>query len=117
MQPEDFAARLLRWHAHSGRRHLPWQQDPTPYRVWISEIMLQQTQVVTVIPYYRRFLERFADVRSLAAAPVDEVLHLWTGLGYYARARKAEPSAAARDPELARALYEESARLCGIAPL
>ena len=93
MQPEDFAARLLRWHAHSGRKHLPWQQDPTPYRVWVSEIMLQQTQVATVIPYYRRFLERFADVRSLAAAPVDEVLHLWTGLGYYARARNLHAAA------------------------
>ena len=61
--------------------------DPTPYRVWVSEIMLQQTQVATVIGYYERFMQRFPDVRALAAAPVDEVLHLWTGLGYYARAR------------------------------
>jgi A/G-specific adenine glycosylase len=66
---------------------LPWQQDPTPYRVWVSEVMLQQTQVATVIPYYERFMARFPDVHSLAAAPIDDVLHQWTGLGYYARAR------------------------------
>ena len=86
--PRDFvAAPLLAWFDRAGRKHLPWQQDPTPYRVWVSEIMLQQTQVATVIGYYERFMQRFPDVRSLAAAPVDEVLHLWTGLGYYARAR------------------------------
>jgi A/G-specific adenine glycosylase len=82
-----FAARLLEWFDHAGRKHLPWQQNPTPYRVWISEVMLQQTQVATVMPYYQRFMQRFADVRALASAPIDEVLHLWTGLGYYARAR------------------------------
>jgi A/G-specific adenine glycosylase len=82
-----FAAPLLAWFDRAGRKHLPWQQDPTPYRVWVSEIMLQQTQVATVIGYYERFMQRFPDVRGLAAAPVDEVLHLWTGLGYYARAR------------------------------
>ncbi|HEY0767368.1 MAG TPA: A/G-specific adenine glycosylase [Steroidobacteraceae bacterium] len=81
------ASALLEWHAREGRHHLPWQQGRTPYRVWVSEIMLQQTQVTTVVPYYQRFLERFPDVHSLAAAPVDEVLHLWSGLGYYARAR------------------------------
>ena len=81
------AAALIDWHAHAGRHDLPWQRDPTPYRVWVSEIMLQQTQVATVIPYYRRFLEHFPHVRAMAAAPVDEVLHLWSGLGYYARAR------------------------------
>jgi len=81
------ATALLDWHARAGRHDLPWQHPRTPYRVWVSEIMLQQTQVATVIPYYRRFLERFPDVRALAAAPVDEVLHLWSGLGYYARAR------------------------------
>lgn len=78
---------LLPWFDRAGRKHLPWQQDRTPYRVWISEIMLQQTQVATVIPYYERFMARFPDVKALAAAPADEVLHLWTGLGYYARAR------------------------------
>ena len=81
------AAPLLAWHARAGRHDLPWQSDRTPYRVWVSEIMLQQTQVATVIPYYERFMQRFPDVRTLAAAPVDEVLHLWSGLGYYARAR------------------------------
>ena len=87
MDPEAFAARLLRWFDAHGRKSLPWQENPTPYRVWVSEVMLQQTQVATVIPYYGRFMERFPDVGALAAAPIDEVLHLWTGLGYYARAR------------------------------
>jgi A/G-specific adenine glycosylase len=81
------APRLLAWHAKSGRHDLPWQQDRDAYRVWVSEIMLQQTQVATVIPYFERFMQRFPDVRALADAPPDEVLHLWTGLGYYARAR------------------------------
>ena len=86
-QPQAFSARLLQWFAVHGRHHLPWQANPTPYRVWVSEVMLQQTQVVTVIPYYERFMARFPTVESLAVAPLDEVLHLWTGLGYYARAR------------------------------
>jgi A/G-specific adenine glycosylase len=85
--PRDFAASLVDWHARHGRHDLPWQRSRTAYRVWISEIMLQQTQVATVIPYYERFMQRFPDVGSLAAAPLDEVLHLWSGLGYYARAR------------------------------
>ena len=82
-----FAARVLDWFAVHGRKDLPWQQVPTPYRVWVSEIMLQQTQVATVIPYFERFMRRFPTVEALAAAPLDEVLHLWSGLGYYARAR------------------------------
>lgn len=86
-EPHQFAERLLRWFAIHGRHTLPWQTNPTPYRVWISEVMLQQTQVATVIPYYARFMARFPDVYSLASTPLDEVLHLWTGLGYYARAR------------------------------
>jgi A/G-specific adenine glycosylase len=81
------APALLAWFDRAGRKHLPWQRDPTPYRVWISEIMLQQTQVVTVIPYYTAFMARFPAARDLAAAPLEEVLHLWSGLGYYARAR------------------------------
>lgn len=89
----DFAARLLDWFDLHGRKTLPWQREPTPYRVWVSEIMLQQTQVATVIPYYERFMSRFADVRALASAPADEVLHLWTGLGYYARARNLQAAA------------------------
>jgi A/G-specific adenine glycosylase len=95
LSPEAFSARLLAWFAAHGRHHLPWQADPTPYRVWVSEVMLQQTQVATVIPYYQRFMARFPDVGSLAAAPIDEVLHLWTGLGYYARARNLQACAQA----------------------
>lgn len=87
MSKVTFADALLSWFDHSGRKHLPWQQQRTPYSVWISEIMLQQTQVATVIPYYERFMQRFPEVPALAAAPLDEVLHQWTGLGYYARAR------------------------------
>ncbi len=78
---------LLCWFAEHGRHDLPWQRDTTPYRVWLSEIMLQQTQVCTVRPYFERFMRRFPNVQSLAAAERDQVLHLWTGLGYYARAR------------------------------
>jgi A/G-specific adenine glycosylase len=78
---------LIEWHARRGRHDLPWQKERSPYRVWISEIMLQQTQVVTVIPFYERFITRFPDVATLADAAIDDVLHLWTGLGYYARAR------------------------------
>ena len=81
------AAALIEWHRQQGRHDLPWQLDRTPYRVWVSEIMLQQTQVATVIPYYQRFMARFPTVKALADAPIDDVLHLWTGLGYYARAR------------------------------
>lgn len=83
----SFSDTVLAWYQQHGRKHLPWQQDITPYRVWVSEIMLQQTQVATVIPYYQRFMARFPDVFSLAKAEQDEVLHLWTGLGYYARGR------------------------------
>ena len=83
----DIAPALLAWQRAHGRHDLPWQRDPTPYRVWVSEVMLQQTQVATVIGYFDRFMERFPDVRTLAAAPLDEVLHLWSGLGYYSRAR------------------------------
>ena len=81
------ADRLLSWFECHGRRNLPWRTRTTPYRVWVSEVMLQQTRVATVIPYFERFLERFPDIESLAAGDRDEVLHLWTGLGYYARAR------------------------------
>ncbi|NRF71947.1 A/G-specific adenine glycosylase [Aquincola sp. S2] len=81
------AATLVAWQRTHGRHALPWQRTRDPYRVWLSEIMLQQTQVATVLGYYERFLLRFPDVRSLAAAPQDEVLALWSGLGYYSRAR------------------------------
>ena len=87
LSPDRFQRDVLAWYDRHGRHDLPWQHPRSPYRVWLSEIMLQQTQVKTVIPYFRRFLERFPDVAALAAASEDEVLHLWTGLGYYARAR------------------------------
>jgi len=83
----EFSERLIRWQKQHGRHDLPWQNTTDPYRVWLSEIMLQQTQVASVIPYYRRFLERFPTLSDLAAAPVDSVMGLWGGLGYYARAR------------------------------
>jgi A/G-specific adenine glycosylase len=90
---DTFAFRLLAWFDTDGRKDLPWQQDPTPYRVWISEIMLQQTQVATVVGYFDRFTQRFPDIATLAAAPLDAVLHLWSGLGYYARARNLHKAA------------------------
>ncbi len=115
--PAHFAARLLAWHDTHGRHDLPWQQHIDPYRVWVSEIMLQQTQVSTVIPYFQRFTARFPDVRALADAPEDEVLHHWTGLGYYARARNLHKSAKlmrdAHGGELPRR-FEELAALPGI---
>lgn len=93
MNPGQFARLVLEWFDKHGRHDLPWQQDPTPYRVWISEIMLQQTQVATVIPYFERFMARFPEVRDLARSDIDQVLHLWTGLGYYARARNLHKAA------------------------
>ncbi|MEX1032152.1 MAG: A/G-specific adenine glycosylase [Cellvibrionaceae bacterium] len=83
----DFSTAVLNWFQQHGRTHLPWQQGINAYRVWLSEVMLQQTQVSTVIPYFETFTHKFPAVEDLAAAPLDEVLHLWTGLGYYARAR------------------------------
>ena len=88
-----FARQLLDWFDTHGRHDLPWQQDPNAYRVWVSEIMLQQTQVATVIPYYLRFMTRFPTVADLASAELDEVLHHWTGLGYYARGRNLHKAA------------------------
>jgi len=84
---EHFSRAVLDWFDEHGRKHLPWQQAKTPYKVWVSEIMLQQTQVATVIPYFEKFMTRFPDLRSLADAPEDDVLAHWSGLGYYARAR------------------------------
>lgn len=83
----DFAARLVAWHGDFGRHDLPWQNTSDAYRVWLSEIMLQQTQVSTATPYYLRFLDRFPTLSILASAPVEDVMALWSGLGYYARAR------------------------------
>ena len=83
----SFAARLTVWQKRHGRNDLPWQNTRSAYGIWLSEIMLQQTQVATVTPYYQRFLRRFPNLKSLAAAPLDDVLALWSGLGYYSRAR------------------------------
>lgn len=84
---DEFPAQLIAWFEEAGRHDLPWQTDRSPYRIWVSEIMLQQTQVTTVIPYFMRFMERFPSVEVLAGADLDDVLALWAGLGYYARAR------------------------------
>lgn len=84
---DSFAPRVIAWQREQGRHHLPWQRARDPYRVWLSEIMLQQTQVATVLAYYERFVRRFADVEQLASASLDEVLAMWSGLGYYSRAR------------------------------
>jgi A/G-specific adenine glycosylase len=86
MPMHSFASRLITWQRRCGRRDLPWQDTRDPYLIWLSEIMLQQTQVSTVIPYYQRFVSEFPDVRALAAAPLGRVLELWSGLGYYRRA-------------------------------
>ena len=88
-----FAQAVLTWYDKFGRKHLPWQQNKTLYGVWLSEVMLQQTQVATVIPYFERFVKTFPNLAALADAPLDEVLHLWTGLGYYARARNLHKAA------------------------
>lgn len=91
--PERFADRLLDWYDRHGRHDLPWHDNQNAYRVWVSEIMLQQTQVTTVIPYFNAFMARFPDVHALANAPVDDVLSHWSGLGYYARARNLQKAA------------------------
>ncbi len=88
-----YAPALLAWFDVSGRHDLPWQHPRTPYRVWLSEIMLQQTQVRVVIPYFERFIAALPDLRALAAAPQDDVMALWSGLGYYARARNLHAAA------------------------
>ena len=90
----SFAERLLSWWGDHGRKDLPWQTTRTPYRVWISEIMLQQTQVTTVIPYFNKWMESYPDLETLAKAPLDQVLAHWAGLGYYARARNLHKTAA-----------------------
>jgi A/G-specific adenine glycosylase len=91
----SFSARIVRWQRRFGRHDLPWQGTRDPYRIWLSEIMLQQTQVATVLPYFERFLARFPRVEDLAAANEDQVLALWSGLGYYARARNLHRAARA----------------------
>src|SRR3989344_2808055 len=93
MNPEQFSSAVLDWYDRHGRKDLPWQHEISPYRVWVSEIMLQQTQVSTVLGYFDRFMAALPTVKALAEAPEDEVLHLWTGLGYYTRARNLQKTA------------------------
>ena len=113
----QFSAQVLDWYDKYGRKTLPWQIAKTPYKVWLSEVMLQQTQVTTVIPYFERFMARFPTVVDLANAPLDEVLHLWTGLGYYARARnlhKAAQQVATQHGGIFPQSFEEVAALPGV---
>ncbi|WP_416380430.1 A/G-specific adenine glycosylase [Gilliamella sp. B2923] len=93
MNMQKFSTAVLNWYEQYGRKTLPWQIEKSPYHVWLSEVMLQQTQVATVIPYFKRFIEHFPQITDLALAPIDDVLHLWTGLGYYARARNLHKAA------------------------
>ncbi|MBX3708545.1 MAG: A/G-specific adenine glycosylase [Gammaproteobacteria bacterium] len=93
MLPQQFHKLVLHWFDRHGRKHLPWQQNKTAYRVWVSEIMLQQTQVNTVVPYFERFIQQFPDLSTLANAHEDEILHAWAGLGYYSRARNLHKTA------------------------
>jgi A/G-specific adenine glycosylase len=112
-----FASRIVGWQQGHGRHGLPWQRTRDAYRIWLSEIMLQQTQVATVIPYYERFLARFPDVAALAAAADDEVMALWSGLGYYARARnlhRAAREVMGQHGGVFPARSEELARLPGV---
>lgn len=111
----DIAARVVAWQVLHGRNHLPWQQSRDPYRVWLSEIMLQQTQVVTVLGYYERFLDRFPNVAALAQAEQDEVMALWSGLGYYSRARNLHKCAKAVVTEHGGA-FPETAELLATLP-
>jgi len=89
----EFARRVVRWQQRAGRNDLPWQGTRDPYAIWVSEIMLQQTQVATVVPFYARFMGRFPDIATLAAAPLEDVMRLWSGLGYYSRARNLHSAA------------------------
>ena len=91
--PPSFSKRLLQWSQDHGRHDLPWQQDISAYRVWISEVMLQQTQVETVIPYFQRFMQSFPSIQALASSSQDTVLEHWSGLGYYARGRNLHKAA------------------------
>ena len=93
MNQNDFSQRIIQWQQKYGRKTLPWQQDKSLYKTWVSEVMLQQTQVATVIPYFKKFMRSFLTITYLANAPLDEVLHHWTGLGYYARARNLHKAA------------------------
>jgi A/G-specific adenine glycosylase len=111
---DTFSVRIIAWQKQHGRRDLPWQNTRDPYRIWLSEVMLQQTQVSAVIPYYLRFLARFPDLASLAEASEDEVLQLWAGLGYYARARNLHRAARTIVQDLSGRFPQEHAAVCAL---
>jgi len=111
----DMATQVVNWQKTCGRHDLPWQHSKDPYRVWLSEIMLQQTQVATVLDYFPRFVQRFPDVAALAAAPLDEVLGLWSGLGYYSRARNLH-SCAVRVVEQHQGAFPQTAQVLQTLP-
>jgi A/G-specific adenine glycosylase len=111
---EAFADRLLRWFDHHGRRDLPWQGQPDSYRIWISEIMLQQTQVSTVLAYFERFMQRFPDLPTLAAADLDQVMAEWEGLGYYSRARNLHSTAKLCVEQYRGTLPDDLDQLCAL---
>jgi A/G-specific adenine glycosylase len=116
---DGFADRLLDWYYQYGRHDLPWQAERSLYRTWVSEIMLQQTQVATVIPYFQRFMQRFPDIHSLATASLDDVLLHWAGLGYYSRARNLHKAAIIINEQhqgMFPDLYEDVLALPGIGP-
>ncbi len=114
VEPSEFAERILAWFDRHGRKDLPWQLNATPYRVWVSEIMLQQTRVSSVIAYFGRFMSRFPDVVALADAPMDQVLHLWSGLGYYARARNLHRAAGLIRDHYGGRIPQDLETLCGL---
>ena len=114
MSRDAFSRRVLKWWREHGRKDLPWQRDPTAYRVWVSEIMLQQTQVTTVIPYFERFMASFPNLPELAAAPLDDVLQHWSGLGYYARARNLHKAAGVVADEHGGELPQDLEALCAL---
>lgn len=114
LTPRQFQTTLLTWFDQHGRKNLPWQDNKTPYRVWVSEIMLQQTQVTTAIPYYQRFMERFPNLTALAHAHHDDVLHAWAGLGYYTRARNLHAAARKIDAEYQGRFPDDLALIMGL---
>jgi len=114
LKSKHFAARLIAWQKRHGRQDLPWQKSRDPYRIWVAEIMLQQTRVAAVFPYYERFLAAFPDVAALAAAPLDAVLAHWAGLGYYSRARNLHRAAQTLALESASEVPREFERLLAL---
>lgn len=114
LRTSEFQTAILTWFEREGRKDLPWQEEPTPYRIWVSETMLQQTQVGTVIPYFLRFMDRFPHLQDLAEASQDEVLQCWAGLGYYARARNLHRTARVIQLTHGGKFPQDCAQLCAL---